>query len=284
MNRESISISLYQDDTWCMDKLHFHESIEVLLSLSDGGDFFIGKEMYHIRKNTIFLLDSAVLHRTVHEKKDTPYRRYIMHILPSKLEEISTPQTNFVRCFQRAKPCTVIGELRRLDLMTMFRQLVEEPGSAFGDDVRYNIRLQELLLQLCDAWEASTTEVGAVDQGYEKVQPVLRYLQDHLTENVTLDEVAKNFAISKYHLSHLFKKATGFSVMDYVIQRRIILARELLRDQISVQEAGERAGFRNNSHFIRTFTNCTGMSPKRYARQYLKSDKYDTLVGRETNK
>ena len=66
--------------------------------------------------------------------------------------------------------------------------------------------------------------------------------------------------------------------MEYVIQRRIILARELLRQPISVQEAGERAGFQTNSHFIRTFRAYTGRSPKRYARQYLQSAKLTTLT------
>ena len=70
MRREDFSISLNQDETWHMDKLHFHESVELLLSLSDGGDFFIGQDMYPIQKNTLFLLDSAVLHRTVHELTD----------------------------------------------------------------------------------------------------------------------------------------------------------------------------------------------------------------------
>ena len=108
MNREKFSISLNQDATWRMDKLHFHESVEVLLSLSEGGDFFIGQEMYPIRKNTLFLLDSAVLHRTVHETQETPYRRYIMHILPSTLESLSTSQTDFARSFRRAKTCTAL--------------------------------------------------------------------------------------------------------------------------------------------------------------------------------
>lgn len=278
MNREKFSISLNQDATWRMDKLHFHESVEVLLSLSEGGDFFIGQEMYPIRKNTLFLLDSAVLHRTVHEKQETPYRRYIMHILPSTLESLSTPQTDFARSFRRAKTCTVLNERQRTGLMSLFNQLEEGPGKEFGDDVRYNIRLQELLLQLCSVWEASATEVGAVNPDYEKVLPVLQYIQNHFTESFTLDDLARNFSISKYHLCHVFKNVTGFSVMEYVIQRRIILARELLREPISVQEAGERAGFQTNSHFIRTFSAYTGMSPKRYARQYLQSDKCDTLV------
>ena len=121
MNREKFSISLNQDATWRMDKLHFHESVEVLLSLSEGGDFFIGQEMYPIRKNTLFLLDSAVLHRTVHEKQETPYRRYIMHILPSTLEGIQNmrrsapalPPVDAARLERRERLEDAVEELRR---------------------------------------------------------------------------------------------------------------------------------------------------------------------------
>jgi AraC-like DNA-binding protein len=277
LNREDFSISLNQDETWHMDKLHFHESIELLLSLSDGGDFFIGQDMYPIQKNTLFMMDSAVLHRTVHEKSDQPYRRYIMHILPATLERVSTSQTDFTRSFQAAKTCTVLNEQQRRELVTLFNQLEETPEPRFGSDVRQNILLLELLLRVCDIWQASTVESGIVNPDYERVLPVLQYIQDHFRESFTLDDLARQFSISKYHLCHIFKNVTGFSVMEYVIQRRIILARELLREPISVQEAGERAGFQTNSHFIRTFSAYTGVSPKRYARQYLQSDKWSAL-------
>lgn len=278
MVRENFSISLNQDSTWHMDKLHFHESVELLLSLSDGGDFFIGQEMYPIQKNTLFLLDSAVLHRTVHERQEMPYRRYIMHILPSTLESFSTPQTDFARSFQQAKTCTVLDERQRGALMTLFNQLEDPATKQFGSDVRRNLRLQELLLKICDVWQASAAEPGVMNPDYERVLPVLHYIQGHFTESFTLDDLARQFSISKYHLCHVFKNVTGFSVMEYVIQRRIILARELLREPISVQEAGERSGFQTNSHFIRTFSAYTGVSPKRYARQYLQGDKWDSLT------
>ncbi len=268
MGREDFSISLNQDETWRMDKLHFHESVEVLLSLSDGGDFFIGQDMYPIQKNMLFLLDAAVLHRTVHERTDQPYRRYIMHILPSMLERLSTPQTDFVRGFRTAQTCTALTDQRRRELTELFQSLEQPPEARFGGDVRRDILLLELLLKLCDIWQSSAGESGIGNPDYERVQPVLQYLQEHYTETFSLDDLARQFSISKYHLCHIFKSVTGFSIKEYVIQRRIVLARELLRQPISVQEAGERAGFQTNSHFIRTFSAYTGVSPRRYARQY----------------
>ncbi len=263
------TISLNQDETWRMDRLHFHESVELLLSLSDGGDFFIGQDMYPIQKNMLFLLDSAVLHRTVHERTDQPYRRYIMHILPARLDRLSTPQTDFSRTIRGAQTCTALTDQQRRELTELFQGLEHTPPPRFGSDVRQNILLLELLLKICDIWQSDPAESGIENPDYGRVQPILQYLQEHYTETFSLDSLARQFSVSKYHLCHMFKSVTGFSIMEYVIQRRIVLARELLRQPISVQEAGERAGFQTNSHFIRTFSAYTGVSPKRYARQYL---------------
>ena len=80
--------------------------------------------------------------------------------------------------------------------------------------------------------------------------------------------LASRFAMSKHYLCHIFKKGTGFSVMEYVIQLRIISAQRMLRQGATVQEASERSGFQTYSHFIRTFNNYVGTSPKKYAKQY----------------
>lgn len=94
-----------------------------------------------------------------------------------------------------------------------------------------------------------------------------------MAEPLTLDIIASNCFINKYHLCHSFKAVTGFSVMEYIIHCRVLKARELLRKGMRVQEVGETVGFRNNEHFIRTFGALTGTSPKRYAKEYLAGDK-----------
>jgi transcriptional regulator GlxA family with amidase domain len=103
----------------------------------------------------------------------------------------------------------------------------------------------------------------------DRVLPVMAYIREHLAEPLPLDKLAGSLYMNKYHLCRVFKAATGLSVVDYIINCRIIRARELLRQGMRVQDAGEQAGFQNNVHFIRTFGKLTGTSPKRYARKYL---------------
>ena len=89
---------------------------------------------------------------------------------------------------------------------------------------------------------------------------------------MTLEEIAGWFFISKHYLCRIFKSATGFSVMEYIIYSRILRARQLLQEGVSVQQAGELSGFSDNSHFIRTFGHLTGTSPGRYAKEYQAGD------------
>ena len=101
---------------------------------------------------------------------------------------------------------------------------------------------------------------------------ILDYIRDNLSEPLTLDQIAGRFFISKHYLCRIFKSATGFSVMEYIIYSRVLKARQLLQEGVSVQQAGELAGFSDNSHFIRTFGHLTGITPGRYAKEYQSSD------------
>ena len=108
--------------------------------------------------------------------------------------------------------------------------------------------------------------------GYDDGEFALDYIRDNLDQPLTLDQIAGQFYISKHYLCRIFKAATGFSVMEYIIYSRVLKARKLLQDGCSVQEAGELSGFSDNSHFIRTFGHLTGTSPGRYAKEYQSSD------------
>ena len=60
--------------------------------------------------------------------------------------------------------------------------------------------------------------------------PILDYIRDNLAEPLTLDQIAGRFFISKHYLCRIFKSATGFSVMEYIIYSRILRARQLLQE------------------------------------------------------
>ena len=276
MESRDYSIQYKQDDQWRMHRLHYHEGIELMLVLSDGGDFFMDRKMYPLRKNALFILDANTLHRDENGTDGSVFRRYVFHILPSLLDRLSTPQTNFTEAFQTAGACILLTDEDTRRLSTLFEKLRISIPPAFGTDILERITLYEILLLICSRIRSTRKLQGMSNPDYDRVQPIIEYLRENCTEHLSLDELAEHFMLSKHYLCHVFKKGTGFSVMEYVIQLRIITAQRLLRQGANVQEASERSGFQTYSHFIRTFNTYVGISPKKYAKLYRQGDHYSS--------
>ena len=84
-----------------------------------------------------------------------------------------------------------------------------------------------------------------------KMEEVLRYILDHLGEELTVESLSKRFFISRYYLMHRFKAVTGYTVHQYISQKRLLRAGELIRAGVPVMKAAEQAGFPEYSTFLR---------------------------------
>ena len=153
--------------------------------------------------------------------------------------------------------------LKAADLAALIREKQEQTGEELCIGIKPNL--------VCP----TPADYGATTHP-EIVAGIIEYLREKCTEHLSLDDLAAHFMLSKHYLCHVFKKGTGFSVMEYVIQLRIITAQRLLRQGANVQEASERSGFQTYSHFIRTFNTYVGISPKKYAKLYRQGDHYSS--------
>lgn len=270
MIQSQYEIHISKNDTYSMDRPHFHEDIEIVFCTSGEGVFFLEPEVFPLFRGQLFLIDSSILHRSVANEE---YRCMVFHISSKMLHEFSSLQSNFLQRSHRSGLVATLKEGDTQYLESLFWKLSEDVGSEFGGDIKQTITLLTFLLTCFSHFsEAEEAEVKT-NPGLAKLAPILTYIQEHLAENMTTQSIADAFFMSKYHLCHIFKEGTGFSLMDYVINCRILKARALLREGIRVQEVGESVGFRNNEHFIRTFKKLTGTSPKRYAVMYKESDR-----------
>ena len=95
-----------------------------------------------------------------------------------------------------------------------------------------------------------------------KMEEILRYITGHLEEDLTVDALAKRFFLSRYYLMHRFKDVTGYTVHQYVSQKRLLRAGEMIRQGVPVMKAAEQAGFTEYSTFLRAFRNTFHMSPR----------------------
>lgn len=259
-------LQLSQDDTWSMSRLHFHDFFELLLPLTSSGNIFVNDQVYPLQRGMLYLIGENTLHRTI---VNGFHSRYVLHISRKALGELSTPQTDFLQFTKNPFSCSILDEREFNALQNAFQTLSDNENSgSFGGDLKQTISLMELLLQLGPILKLSNAGESVRNKDFLRISPILDYIQENLTEPLTLDQISGKFFISKHYLCRIFKSATGFSVMEYIIHSRVLRARQLLQEGVSVRQAGELSGFSDNSHFIRTFGSLTGMSPGRYAREY----------------
>ena len=102
----------------------------------------------------------------------------------------------------------------------------------------------------------------------DPVDASLRYIKAHISEELSVEQLAKLVSVSPRHLSRLFQKKLGMNVMDCITKERMIIAAELLSDPaISITLVSDRCGYCNYSYFIRQFKKYHGITPGEYQKQ-----------------
>lgn len=105
------------------------------------------------------------------------------------------------------------------------------------------------------------------------VQDALNYIYIHRDEPVSVDAVAESVGVSSGYLSRIFKKEVGVSVSDYVRQKKIETASNLLKySPYSMVDIANRLSFSSQSHFIQTFKKVIGTTPLKYRQKYGRSE------------
>ena len=91
---------------------------------------------------------------------------------------------------------------------------------------------------------------------------VIDYLNEHLTEDISIDSLSETFFLSRYHLMHSFKEETGYTIGNYLSTKRLLLARDLILQGEPITNVCYECGFRNYSTFSRAFKKNFGYSPR----------------------
>lgn len=146
-------------------------------------------------------------------------------------------------------------------------------GDSYVKDMKLATKLTELLehimeetvtVELQDYSTAEPKGVSSID-----IQPIKNYIDDHFTEELSLESVAAALYMNKSYLSKRFKKTYGTTVNTYIQQMRITKAKGLLRfSNSSVEEIGIAVGYTDSNYFSRQFRKLESMSPSEYRKQW----------------
>lgn len=235
---------------------HCHEFYELIYVTQGAGNYIVEGAQYFISPGTLLLLRPREFHY-VEISPDETYERYVFHFQPSAL---ASEARALLEAFDRRPP----GEGNfyiESDLPPEFSLMLKQFDSVCGlpEDAGIlfsRLRLSELMLMLTQCrsqpGERTDDQLGA---------RVLRYLNENLRSQISLDELARKFFVSKYYLCRAFKKQNGISVHGYLNRKRVMLAKQLIDSGETAAGAAYRVGFGDYSSFFRAYKKMIGRAP-----------------------
>ena len=242
---------------------HYHEFCKILLLVQGSGGYSVDGQRYLLQSGDIVLLDAHSIHRPEMDP-DASYERIILYISPEYLQQQSTPDCNLRSVFSGERGHVLrLGEERKQAVFRIAGALERELGSdAFGREILSNAALLRLLVELGRNREQAGTEGSSpMMPRSQRIVEILRYIDQHLAEDLDAETLAKAFYISKYHMMRLFRRETGTTVHLYITQKRLIKARELMDSGIRATDACYRCGWRSYSSFTRAYNKHLGTTP-----------------------
>lgn len=265
-------IYYYSDTHMPYVKDHSHDYYEFYFFLEGDVSIKIADTVTHLQPGDMVLIPPEMPHHAIIHTDDIPYRRFVLWISKNNVEKLMEESKDygyllqFIACHSR-----YIFYFDTLDfnmIQSKIFQLIEElQSNRFGRDCKTSLCVRDLLFFL----NRRVYEIENPDliQGEQSLyQSILAYIEEHISEDLTLDLLSEQFFISKYHIAHVFKSSLGISVHQYILKKRLQLSQAAILSRSSITEAFLLCGFKDYSAFFRAFKKEFGVSPKKYREQY----------------
>lgn len=250
---------------------HHHAEFEIGLIKAGTGIYKVKDREYPIEKGDIFLF-STDEHHCITEISGSE-EMLIMNIqfAPRLIwSQSGIFNTELLKIFLERKQSFSNRLCASDGLTATVRELMLCAEREFdAADTQYElmvkIHLLSILVALTRGLESKIyeTEIGAKSASFEKMSKTMDYIDNNISKDLQLSELARIAGMNKSYFSTLFKKLNGMSPWDYITVRRIDLARRLLSESDkNILEIAMLCGFNNTANFNRAFRNITGKTPK----------------------
>lgn len=240
---------------------HYHEFCKLLMLRSGSGGYTVDGQRYSLDTGDIVLIGSGCVHRPEFEHGSL-YERVIIYISPEFLQQQSTSDCSLIDIFNGEHGHVL--HLHQPDILWSLSDALEKELSKddYGRVILSNGLLLRLLIEIARGIRnPQTTFAKPIVPSDSRILDILRYIDAHLTEELSIDILAEEFFISKFHMMRLFKQETGRSIHDYLQERRLLFARDLIRQGVSATDSCFQSGFRSYSSFTRAYAKHFGTTP-----------------------
>ena len=231
---------------------HYHDFHKVVIFISGKAAYHIEGKAYQLKPWDILLVNRHAIHRPEIDSS-VPYERFILWI------QNDIPWQELLKCFQKANDRSY--NLVRLNSALQEKMkdiLFELENSAKSDEYGREILIQSLFLQFMVYLNRIFLEKQYIfdKKSYtfdSQIASILQYINHNLKEDLSVETLSARYYVSKYHLMRKFKQETGYTLHNYIVNKRLLMARTLISNGMPVTKAAQESGFAEYSTFSRAY-------------------------------
>ncbi len=253
-----------------MQPYHRHDAYEVYLFLSGSVMMFVEQTCFVCGPGDMILISPGQFH-TYACSEDCEYDRIVLNIRQELIDKLSYEDVRLDECFEidniNQVNHTNLSHREREEFIALYdRFQTDRDYVAFGYTLLANSHLTQILIWINRLFQRKQNDDDTENLMPELIREVMTYIQENLTEPITLETLSEKFFFNGKYISRRFKKYTGLTIRTYILEQRIALAKNLLSEGKNVSEACYQSGFSDYANFIRSFTNLVGVSPGKYSK------------------
>jgi AraC-like DNA-binding protein len=253
---------------------HYHSFDKIILFLNGKVDYIIEGKSYALIPRDIVFVSHNDIHRPVIDAA-FPYERIVIYISPVFLQKYQDHTDNLSYCFDLAKKQSSVMHLnpgKSHDLLYHMEKLENiSQDTGFANGLYARILFLEFMILLNRSLLGHELEEIHSATYDKRILQILQYIKTHLFEKLTIDDLAQRFYLSKYYMMRKFKIDTGYSIHQYITNKRLLLARDCIRNDIPLTKLCFDCGFKDYSTFSRAFKNMFQQTPTEYKQSVMSS-------------
>ena len=260
MLRQDFQLSHNRDPYFRTMEFHAHDFLELYYFLDGSVTYYIEDQVYDLCPGDLLIIPAGKMHRPVIANEHAAYERMVLWITPQYLQSIDSPAGDLQKNLGEHGYCVPFRGDETVFVTALLKKLLYMQKN--DTDPKFCAGAVELYL-----WTIFRS-YGVIDTTHRNetqvIPQVIRYITEHFSEPLTLEDIAAEFFVSKSYLNRHFKAYTNSTVYAYIMALRLTHARRMLREGIPAVEAGRECGFSDYSTFYKAFKTQTGLSPQQF--------------------
>lgn len=240
-------------------KLHTHKAYEIYIFLKGNAEYVIESKIFPMKQYDILITKNDELHQVRHLEKEV-YERIVIEVNDIFFEENDCIEYSHLLKNRKFDTDNIISpdssdKIKLMDCISRIEKYIKESKKFNKTIIKCSVIE---LLHIINTIKSKNVKI----KSNHNIDEIINYINNNLSNDIKLDDIATHMFMSKYHLCRIFKEHTGLTINKYITNKRIKLVQNLYAEGNSLTTACIKAGYSSYSSFYKAYITETGKSPK----------------------